>query len=220
MGRHVAMGIACKISIYKRNYTTKERFLELKNQIKEDIERYIDVSHYRVIETDEGITYNIDESFVNEQIHGLIKEASHLLDMEMYFLCNSGYDDYKNIDLTSEKFNQKNYPFELKWFDENDNYRNEYEKDNLCYNYGVRTGDEKKYDFLTLPFYIENVWMIRGDSELIENVNIHSSYIQLWMDENIIDGEDESTIMELLNVFSRNYFKNPLAKSAQFYICG
>ena len=71
MGRNVAMGIACKISVHKENYTTKERFLELNSQIKENIEKHIDVSHYKVIETDEKITYKIDESFVNEHIHEL-----------------------------------------------------------------------------------------------------------------------------------------------------
>lgn len=128
MGRNVAMGIACKISVHKENYTTKERFLELNSQIKENIEKHIDVSHYKVIETDEKITYKIDESFVNEHIHELVKEVNHLLDMKNDFLCNSGYNDYQNIDLNSDEFNQKNYPFELKWFDENYNYESEYEK--------------------------------------------------------------------------------------------
>lgn len=220
MGRNVAMGIACKISVHKENYTTKERFLELNSQIKENIEKHIDVSHYKVIETDEKITYKIDESFVNEHIHELVKEVNHLLDMKNYFLYNSWYNDYQNIDLNSDKFNQKNYPFELKWFDENYNYESEYEKKYLCNDYGVRTGDKEEYTYLTGPFYPENVWMIHGESELLRNVNIYASYVELWIDENKIDGEDESKIIQLLNIFSRNYFKNPLGKDIHFYIFG
>ena len=61
------------------------------NQSNENIEKHIDVSHYKVIETDEKIIYKIDESFVNEHIHELVKEVNHLLDMKNYFLYNSWY---------------------------------------------------------------------------------------------------------------------------------
>ena len=62
--------------------------------------------------------------------------------------------------------------------------------------------------------------MIHGESELLRNVDISASYIELWIDENKIDGEDESKIIQLLNIFSRNYFKNPLGKDIHFYIFG
>ena len=42
----------------------------------------------------------------------------------------------------------------------------------------------------------------------------------VWIDTNKIYGEDLTSALNLLNIFSRNYFKNPLGKDVHFFIDG
>lgn len=218
MGRYVAAGIACKISICKKDYISKEEFTSLKKEIKQEVEKYIDVKTYDVIEKDGSFCYMIKEDFVNEHFHELLKEINPILNIKGHFLWKIYRDDYKKIDVNSENFNSDEYNFKLEYFDKNYKFSSEYDKRQFINNYGILEG-ENIYS-LDSPFFTENLWMIYGNRKLLESINIYTDNSLLWLDFNKIDGESELYVIRLLNIFARRYYKSPLSKNLHFYITG
>lgn len=218
MSRFVAAGIACKILICKKKYVKDEAFNELREEMKGEVEKHIDANTYNVEEGDNYICYRIKEDFVNEHLHELLKEINPILNIKQCFLSGLYYDECEEIDVYSDDFNRDNYNFKLKYFDKNYNFDSEYERHQFANNYAILEGT-KLYS-LDLPFFTENLWIVCMNRKLFNNVRIDISYILLWVEPYKYPGEDESFIIRLLNIFSRNYFKNPLSKNLQFYISG
>ncbi len=139
------------------------------------------------------------------------------MNIKSYFLYNL-FSRNKTIDVNSEDFNNQNYKMEFHYFDDNYNYQREGQKEVLKNKYAIISNDD--YLLETMPFYTENNWIFSGQSDIIENVNIHTIYLMVWIDTNKIYGEDLTSALNLLNIFSRNYFKNPLGKDVHFFIDG
>lgn len=217
MGRYIACGIACGLYIQKKRSTSMETFNKLKNDINKNISNIINLDDYESNEYEEELCFQIKENFVNNNIYDFIKEINNVLNIKSYFLYNL-FSRNKTIDVNSEDFNNQNYKMEFHYFDDNYNYQREGQKEVLKNKYAIISNDD--YLLETMPFYTENNWIFSGQSDIIENVNIHTIYLMVWIDTNKIYGEDLTSALNLLNIFSRNYFKNPLGKDVHFFIDG
>lgn len=217
MGRYIACGIACGLYIQKKRSTSMETFNKLKNDINKNISNIINLDDYESNEYEEELCFRIKENFVNNNIYDFIKEINNVLNIKSYFLYNL-FSRNKTIDVNSEDFNNQNYKMEFHYFDDNYNYQREGQKEVLKNKYAIISNDD--YLLETMPFYTENNWIFSGQSDIIENVNIHTIYLMVWIDTNKIYGEDLTSALNLLNIFSRNYFKNPLGKDVHFFIDG
>ena len=217
MGRYIACGIACGLYIQKKRSTSMETFNKLKNDINKNISNIINLDDYESNEYEEELCFQIKENFVNNNIYDFIKEINNVLNIKSYFLYNL-FSRNKTIDVNSEDFNNQNYKMEFHYFDDNYNYQRGGQKEVLKNKYAIISNDD--YLLETMPFYTENNWIFSGQSDIIENVNIHTIYLMVWIDTNKIYGEDLTSALNLLNIFSRNYFKNPLGKDVHFFIDG
>ncbi len=222
MGRYLALGVACEIQFNKRSDVSIERFNAIRSNLKNSIERYICVEHYNVIDGEDFVYYGIKEEVVNKNIYELVREIEEIVSMED-FMYKIGIRDKETCDSDEEfeeinKFNKKDCPLQLKYFDESDSYESEQEKERKYQTYMLITPNgEVKTDRPYPPF---NIWMIYDKDNLVENAKGETRYLLLWFDWNKSGAENEMTVVELLNKLLIRYFKNPLAKDLQFYISG
>ena len=214
MGRYVAFGIATEVYVYKKGWVSNEDFESLKDELKETMSNCIDIEKYILKEDENILKYRIEENFVNRNLHSFLKEANKLVKIK-----NSGFYTLNQLENYVERddFDRTNYPLWLKFFTEDDSYESEYRKIERCNNYGLVSLDD--VDIADEPFYTENVWMLSNRKQ-IDTVKIYTSYINIWLDFNKIDGEDETSIIRIMNALSRKYFENPLGKCSHFYIHG
>lgn len=214
MSRFLANGIPTTIVIYNKNGYEKEYLTKNKSKILNELNKMIDITKYDCIEEENSLVLEINRNFFNKNIHELIKEMHPIMDCHHYFLFN--LFDKKNIDY--ENFNNNTYKIELEKHDENFEYKNEYEKRILTNNYFIRNDNEPMTE--TLPFYSSEEWLFKENNELAQNTSVQTYFIMIWFDANHLTSEDETMLLYLLNKFSRNQFKNELAKNSLFFIEG
>lgn len=218
MGRYISGGVAVKLRISKQKkyYSfSKCDLVENRTEILEQLNRYIDVSKYRIVEYDDGFELNIDEDYVEKNIYDLVKEINPLLNCDSYFLYNLLDKDYKR-DLS--EFSEDKYPLHLHKYTEEDTYKNECIKHDLCGHYCIKS--DYGYIVEDTPFYSSERWLFNYDMKFVENVCVDIDFIPLWSDYDKFASEDEDKMLQIMNTMSKSYFNSKLSKNFLFYISG
>lgn len=218
MGRSLANGIATKLVIVKKKDYINFDFKKEQDKILNHSNQYIDVSSYDIKTCDDELVLCIKKDFFYKHIHSLLKEIEPLTNPDVYFLFNLYGDDYKNIDINSDKFNNTNYPLELKFCDQNYQFKDNYERHCLENKFYVDNKDNKIIE--NDVFITSNYWLFRDNKELRDKLEIYTSVIMLWIDWSKIDIESETHLLLILNTLKNKYYKNPLARDLVYFIEG
>lgn len=192
MGRYLASGLATQILI-----KTDDNNFNIKNSkevIFNELEKYIDLSNYNIVESDDSFELTLEIDVANENIYSLINEIEPIITIE----CGPLNRSYKEI--ISQ--NRENYPIEFKKDNEND------------YHLITNLDDIKE----SRPFYINNFWLLPWGQGIIGKVFVAMRVIILWMDFNKYCGEDETYLLKVMNEMKRSRFKTKLSGSLVFFI--
>ena len=215
MGRNMMNGIATRIEIQKRNPVVNYDIIKNKNMILKEINKFVNVENYNCTQNENGdLTLEIKMEFFNDNIHDLIKETRKIMKCENILLDNMF--DKKEIDY--KKFNNVNYPLQLKKYDENYKYAYARQKEELLGTYYLESNIDKFQE--TGSWFPSNYWLFQENKDMFYNLTVQIFHIPLWIDIGKIIMEDESFLLHLINRISRNHFKNPLSKDILFFIGG
>ena len=212
MGQSLALGITTKITIRKKKYYEKEDI----NYALKDLKKIININDYEIKYKDEdGILLKLKEEIFDNNIHDFLKEIEPLTSGKSMFLFNL-MDEDRNIELNKD-FSKENYPIKLKWYDKNDKYKNEHEKNELCGECAAIYKDNRlKQDFM--PFF--NYAWISLDYIVRSRFEIDMEFIPIWNNAYKILTEDEITILKIMNILKTKYYKTKLSKDMIYYISG
>ena len=213
MGQSLALGITTKIVIRKKKYYEKEDI----NYALKDLKKIININDYEIKYKDEdGILLKLKEEIFNNNIHEFLKEVNPITRVHSSFLpLLLGYE-YRNIKIDKD-FNKEKYPFKLKWYDENDKYQSEYEKEDLCGECNVIYKDNRiKQDYM--PFF-NFAWILLNE-KVSDNFEIELNFIPIWIDIDKIMCEDETMMLRIMNNLKTKYYKTKLSKDMIYYISG
>lgn len=209
MGRYVANGVPAIICICKKNYKNCD-VTKLKDEILKEVSKYVNIHDYDILVDKEVLNLFLKKEIFDENIHELIKELEPITSCRSHLLYN------KKIDW--DNFDQERYPINLKEYDDEYNYQNDYDRKNLKEKKYIECIDEE-FDCVE-PFYPINKWMIWGNKLLSENLEVYFYNIQLWCDWNKYDGEDETRLLYILNNLKKSYYKTKLGKDLIYYVSG
>lgn len=206
MGRYLACGIAINIIVKLRKEDDKIDESDLEN-IKKHMNNFISMDNYEIDTYDDGFSFTIKKDFLEKNIHDIIREVSNLIYFDLSYLFDEEYNN-KEIDVFSKDFNQENYPIIL-----------EEEKSDNFVDVVLKT---KYHNFDDFPCYDEPYWLY-DDSNLFGYRNkykIRLNPAAIWIDLAKYSGEDETSLLSILNKMKKVYFKNPLSENLIFYIFG
>lgn len=218
MGRQLANGIATKFVVVKRKDYINFDFKKEQDKILNHLNQYIDISSYDIETCDDGLVFSIKKDFFNKHIHELLKEIEPLTSSDIYFLFNLYDEKYRNIDINSDNFNNENYPLELKFCDENYQFKDNYQKQRLENKFFIENDDNMIIE--EDVFITSNYWPFVENKELLDKLKIYTSVIMLWIDWSKIDMESETHLLLILNTLKNKYYKNPLARDLIYFIEG
>ena len=219
MGRYLAMGLPTRIHFYKKeSYTANSEFkiLDNKEDILKKIKNYIDISFYDFDECTDGsdaFGLKLNEKMASENIHDVIKEVVNLIDDSrirdaLYYKEEIDYDNFSN----------ENHPLFVHQYKDDDEYESDWQKKHLCDSYCLKSNSGEIGE--DMPFYSSEYWLFDYDRELTRNIEVNMLFFALWIDIDKFDSEDETRLIQLINKFSRRYFKNDLSNNLLFYISG
>ena len=212
MGQSLALGITTKIVIRKKKgYETEDINYALK-----DLKKIINIDDYKVKEKDEeGIRLILKEEIFDNNIHDFLKEIEPLTSGKSMFLFNL-IDEDRNIELNKD-FSKENYPIKLKWYDKNDKYKNEHEKNELCGECAAIYKDNRLMQEY-MPFF--NFAWLSTDYKVRSEFEIDLEFIPVWINGFKIISEDETMMLRIMNNLKTKYYQTKLSKDMIYYISG
>lgn len=203
MGRNLSNGIITKIIIKKdrnswmasKNFSLEKRI----DDILQDVNKMVDISLYELTDkTENAYEFSLKPEIIDNGMHELIKEMRLLTCPNVN--CFSDFET-DEIDVYDDDF-KDNYSFKCV-VDQDKNY---YIEAN-----GERTREEYSY--------FPAQWLLDND-EFLRNVNIYVYYIPMWIDISKYCGEDESTMLRVINGMKTKYYKTELSKAFVYRIIG
>lgn len=196
MGRYIAGGIATGILIEgKHGYNLRER----KEEIMKQLNRRLNMSVYNIEENDCEICLYLKKEYIENNIHELVKEVATVMNVSDYFLYH--LDVKKVEDFTLEKcpvkVTEKNNPYNK----------------SMEYLINDKIGEQwacfQNFSYILLD---EILWD--------RNLEISIRFIPIFIDFSKISIENHTVLLQLLNIFSKAYFKSNLSNNFLFYIDG
>ncbi len=196
MGKYLAYGIANQIHVsIEKNL---EHVEETQEKILENLRSFVNISDYNIQKNNDSVSLQLKEECITENIHDFVKE---IYDFFGYLVVLEG------LEVALDQFTKENCPVSIA------------EKDGM--NYLVRKEDnacdnENTYSIDRFAYYNYVVF----DSEFIyENkIELYIDFMIMDFEEDKIFTESEVNLLRYINLFSRDYFRNPLGKNSLFFI--
>lgn len=197
MGRNVSAGILTNIEIVKKNNHYSSANFDLKkeiNNVLKEINKMVDITAYDIKEDEDGFILKLKQEYLKENFYDLFTEMTKI---------NNEYGRFYNCLNSEEKF-----PIEKEKIDISIDEENEYQ---------LHYGEEKSSNFyIFYPLF----WILSAKSKLYDDVSISGSILPIWVDIDKIDGEDETSILWIMNMMKNKFFKSKLSKCLIFEIIG
>lgn len=202
MGRYISCGVVTKIEIIEKN-NENYKILENKHDVTEQLNKYINVSDYDIIEYDNALGFELKIDIFNQNINSLFDELDTIIDCKKRWL----YDHREEtITLELDQYND-DYP-----------YKSDLEKERYYGNYYVKTKNDEYGDEETYP--PSNCWILHNNFTMLNNLKVYIHVIPLWFDLNKISIESEYHLLHIINTLKTGFFKTPLSKNLIIYISG
>lgn len=202
MGRYLAAGLPTRITIKNRKDIFTNNSINItkdKDIILEKINQYIDLSFYELKNINDTIYLELNIEKANKHLKELLEEINPIMNLNSYLYYNLSDEDIEeslksnSITIKNEKANNEE-KYYLKGNNQNDYIKEEY----ICLNGAP--------------------WLFDLESNLFRYIYISMKSLHLWINFDKFFSEDESTILMILNKFSKSYFKSNLSKAIIFYI--
>ena len=217
MGRFLAASIPTQLFIKRRGESFNNLdLIKDKEKILNQINKYIDLSFYDINEEEKQIYLKLNEEKANKCLKEFFKEIESILDLNHYLQfslfkeedTNEGFD-LKNILKKNETKKEINF--------DNIVIKKDIKENDINY---YMTAGEKNHEINEDLSCIDGApWLFDLIKEL-RSIGAQIYSIHIWLDYDKFCGEDENKMLQLLNKFSKSYFKSELAKIMIFNIYG
>ena len=197
MGRYLAAAIPTKIGIRNRTdfYALKEvDIFKDKDLILNKLSEYIDTNFYDISYEEDMLCLELNQEKTNKYLEEFLEEINDILDLSDYLFYMLFKED------TEIKLNS----IFLKVNEERE-----------CY---LTRKNSNKYIEEESACFDGAPWAFDLDNKFYKSIRLSINAINLWVEIDKFECEDESKMLQLLNKFSKSYFKSELSKIMMFHI--